>query len=156
MKKQQSTYSLLAEMMASPVNPMPQFYQDSQLLTMRMGLQRMENHDTPMPNDWRCVSDAVNLMETIVEMGIAEDTQCLLADAVKAMGEAGERAMEGKPLRLSGPGIQAVRAVLNDYSEMLSVLPARTMIRAHRLTEKRIRDILAGKGREHDVRVVTI
>jgi len=33
------------------------------------------------------------------------------------------------------------------------VLPARTMVRCHRLTEKRIQDMLDGKRRPHDVEI---
>ena len=61
---------------------------------------------------------------------------------------------EGKPIRLDGPGIQAVRSVLASYAELLEVLPARTMYRCHRLTEKRIHAILDGRTRPHDVEIV--
>jgi hypothetical protein len=44
-------------------------------------------------------------------------------------------------MRLDGPGLQAVRAVLEDYQAALECLPARTMVRCHRATEKRIREI---------------
>ena len=69
------------------------------------------------------------------------DTSGLLADAIAAMAKAGERALDGLPLRLDGSGIAAVRAVLEDYQSALEALPARTMIRCHRATEKRIRAI---------------
>ena len=52
--------------------------------------------------------------------------------------------------------IQAVRAVLRDYAELIEVLPARTMVRCHRLTEKRILNILQGKLRPHDVEITRL
>ena len=58
-------------------------------------------------------------------------------------------------LRLSGPGMQAVRAVLEDYRDVIEALSARTMIRAHRLTEKRLHDILEGRRLPHDVEVIS-
>lgn len=73
-----------------------------------------------------------------VEVG---DSSGLLLDAITAMGKAGERAFNGQPMRLDGPGLQAVRAVLEDYQAALECLPARTMVRCHRMTEKRIREI---------------
>jgi hypothetical protein len=47
-----------------------------------------------------------------------------------------------------------VRTVLANYAELLDMLPARTMIRCHRLTEKRIHAILDGRKRPHDVEIV--
>jgi hypothetical protein len=64
----------------------------------------------------------------------------LLQDAIRGLAVAGQRnKREGKPIRLDGPGIQAVRAVLASYAELLDLLPARTMYRCHRLTEQRIK-----------------
>lgn len=64
--------------------------------------------------------------------------------------------MAGGPIRLDGAGIQAVRAVLSDYADVLEALPARTMVRCHRLTEKRIHDILQGRLRPHDVEITRL
>lgn len=36
---------------------------------------------------------------------------------------------------------------------VLETLPARSMVRCHRLTEQRIAEILAGKRQPHDVEV---
>lgn len=48
---------------------------------------------------------------------------------------------------------RAVRDVLEDYAMVLETLPARSMVRCHRLTEQRIAEILAGKRQPHDVEV---
>lgn len=158
MKKKQftQTYTLMGEMMASPTNPLPEFWRNEQVRRMREGLQSIESGANPTPNDWRLCSDAVNLMETLVIQGIAEDTTGLLVDAVNALGRAGDRHMKGSALRLSGAGIQAVRAVMEDYAEMLAILPARTMYRCHRATERRIHEIMAGRSQLHDVAIMAI
>jgi hypothetical protein len=57
---------------------------------------------------------------------------------------------------MDGVGIQAVRSILSDYAELLNMLPARTMYRCHRLTEKRLHDLLDGKRRPHDVEITSI
>lgn len=155
-KKFTPTYTLMGELMASATEPLPEFWRNEQVRRMREGLQSIESGDNPTPNDWRLCSDAVNLMETLVIQGVAEDTQGLLTDAVNALGRAGDRHMKGSALRLSGAGIQAVRAVLEDYSEMLAVLPARTMFRCHRVTEKRIAEILRGRSQPHDVAILAV
>lgn len=124
---------------------------------MYEGLRALEIAPEPSTEDWWVVSDAVNLMETLIlEMKICEDASGLLMDAITAMAKAGQRNLAGGAIRLDGPGIQAVRAVLRDYAELIDVLPARTMVRCHRLTEKRILNILQGKLRPHDVEITRL
>ena len=150
-------YTLFDEMAASPTDLLPQDWRTYQLTRMYEGLAAMEKAPTPTTDDWRVVSDAVNLMETlIVDMKVCEDTSGLLMDAITAMAMAGKRNMAGGAIRLDGAGIQAVRAVLEDYAALLDVLPARTMIRCHRLTEKRIHELLDGKRKPHDVEITAV
>lgn len=180
-------YSLIDVMMASPTQPLPESHRVHQLTRMHQGLEAMEKAPHPTTDDWRVVSDAVNIMETLVTSGDLFETKfdpetgdeikvpipgmwfgCdgqpvhitdasgLLTDAVAAMAMAGKRHKSGGNIRLDGAGIQAVRGVLADYGDMLDALPARTMIKAHRATEHRIHEILAGKKRPHDVEVMDL
>ena len=147
-------YSLMDELMASATDPMPEHKRTHQLSRMWQGLAAIEKDASPTPEDWRLCSDAVNLLETMVrEMRIAEDSQGLLQDAVAALEFAGRRHFTSGAIRLDGPGIRAVRGALEDYAALISALPARTVIRAHRLTERRMHQILTGKYRPHDVLV---
>ena len=150
-------YTILDEMMASPTEPLPVAWKTYQLTRMYEGLAAMEKAPSPTTDDWRVVSDAVNLMETLIEtMKVCEDASGLLMDAITAMAMAGKRNTAGGAIRLDGAGIQAVRAVLEDYAALLDVLPARTMIRCHRLTEQRLHELLDGKRKPHDVEVTTL
>lgn len=151
------TYTLVDEMMASPKTPLPDRSRLHQLTVMWQGLASMETGDAPTNNDWRVVSDAVNLMETLVkEMAICEDSTGLLPDAVKALALAGRRKWAGGALRLDGPGIQAVRAVLENYADLLEVLPHRVVVRCHRMTERRMLKIMHGARQPHDVEVIAL
>lgn len=151
------TYSLLDLMFASTTEPMPQAFRTHQLSRMHQGLAAIERAEQPTPEDWRLCSDAVNLMETLVrEMQVAEDTRGLLDDAVFAMAMAGRRYFTHGCIRLDGAGIQAIRALLEDYAALLDVLPERTVKDAHRRTEKRIHEILANKRQPHDVEVMAL
>ena len=160
------TYTWMDELMAATDQPMHSEKRRHQLTMMWEGLRSLETAAAPKPNDWRLVSDAVNLMETFVKHGPWADCSAgpvevcdsngLLYDAVAALALAGAKHMEGKPLRLDGPGIQATRAVLEDYAALLDVLPARTVIKCHRQTERRIRKILAGIKESHDIEVVDL
>lgn len=147
------TYTLMSEMMASPTQPMPEASRRHQLSRMWGGLRQIEIAPEPNTDDWSVCSDAVNLMETLVAMGIVEDASGLLLDAVEALAMAGKRHTAGGHIRLDAKGIQAVRAVLEDYAAVVAVVPHRTMVKAHRRTEQRIHEILAGKRQPHDVSI---
>lgn len=168
MKKrtQTSTYSIIHEMTASPTQPMPVEKRTHQLSKMWEGLSALEVAPEPTNDDWRMCSDAVNLMETLIRHNTGhwldcagdvvqvQDTNNLLHDAVTALAMAGKRKLEGKSLRLDARGIVAVRSILEDYAAMIETLPARTMVKVHRLTEKRIQEIMRGKKMPHDVEVI--
>jgi hypothetical protein len=144
-------------MMASPTEPLPEKFRTHQLTMMYQGLHAMETAPSPTTDDWRVVSDAINLMETlVVEMKVCEDSSGLLMDSITALAVAGKRNRAGGTIRMDGVGIQAVRSILSDYAELLNMLPARTMYRCHRLTEKRLHDLLDGKRRPHDVEITSI
>lgn len=150
-------YTMIDELMASPIEPLPADYRRHQLTRMYGGLIAMETAQSPTTDDWRVVSDAINLMETLIEtMQVCEDNSGLLMDAITAMAMAGRRNLAGNAIRLDGAGIQAVRAILEDYAALLDVLSARTMIRCHRLTEKRLHELLDGKRKPHDVEITAI
>ncbi len=148
------TYSALDVLMASATEPMPTAKRLHQLTRMYEGLHALETAPSPTPDDWCVCSDAVNLLETMVEMGLVEDASGLLMDAVTALANAGRRHKAGKPIRLDALGIKAVRGVLEDYAAVIEQLPQRTVMQAHRRTEKRIHDILAGRKRPHDVEII--
>lgn len=173
------TYSLVDEMMSSPHEPLRAERRRHQLTRMWEGLRAIETAPNPGNDDWRVCSDALNLMETLVRNGEPRpdehgetrsnwwrdcagdwvqihDSGKLLMDAVAAMAAAGIRKLNGGHIRLDAAGMQAVRAVLEDYRDLLEVLPERTIIRAHRLTEKRISDIFRGRLRPHDVEIIDL
>lgn len=149
-------YTLLDVIQASAVHPMPEARRTYQLTRMYEGLRSLETSPEPTTEDWRVCSDAVNLMETLIGMGTVEDGTGLLMDAITALAEAGRRHQKGHAIRLDARGIQAVRAILEDYATVLESVPERTMLQAHRLTERRIIEILAGRRLPHDVEVMDL
>lgn len=162
-------YTLLDEITASPKEPMSDWNREYQLARIKHALKNIESAANPSPTDWRVCSDAINLMETLIVHNNGtwldcdgdpveiKDNSGLLKDAIAGMAMAGKRATEGKPIRLDGLGMQAVRAVVEDYEGMVQALPARTIIKAFRITERRIMDLLSGKKRiPNDVEVMMI
>lgn len=150
--KYRYTYSVMDMLMADAVKPTPEAKQRHQLTRMWEGLHALEQSPNPTHDDWVVVSDALNLMETLIAMGWAHDPDGLIEEAVQALATAAQRHIDtGAPIRLSGAGIQTIRGLLEDYSEALKELPHRTIISCHRKTEKRIQDIIAGRTEAHDV-----
>lgn len=145
-------YTLMDELMASPTAPLSAAQLQAHLIPMLDGLRALEQDQQPTIHHWRALSDAVNMLETLVNLGVCADESGLLNDAARSMGEAGTRHLRtGAPIRLDGPGISAVRAVLEDYGQLIPQLPARVMVRCHRLTELRIARIAAGQRKQHDI-----
>jgi hypothetical protein len=157
------TYSLMDEIMASKNSPLPEFKIRHQLSRMHQGLHALETAEKPTMDDWQVVSDAINMIETLTltnngwwsdcdgDQVQITDSNGLLQDAVSAMAQAGRRYYEHGVIRLDAKGIATIRAVLEDYSQLIQVLPARVMIHCHRKTEIKLHDILKGQAKPHDV-----
>jgi len=143
-KQPKFRYTLIDEMCASPTEPLPEAWQRTELTAMWDGLAQIECGQHPDKFDWGIVTDCINFSIQLTRMGETQDLDGLLDDAMQVVGQAGHRYKAGQPMRLSGPGMQTVRAVLEDYAQVIAVLPARTMIRCHRLTERRVIEILKG------------
>jgi hypothetical protein len=142
--KPKFSYSHWDMLLASPTEPLPKQKRDRQLGIMKAGLANIERAPEVTLRDWEVVSDAVNMMQTLLEMGVVADEQDAIGDAINALANAGTRHLEkGMSIRLNGPDIVTLRGVLEDYEMVLENLPARTMIAAHRATEKRIQEMLA-------------
>lgn len=172
-----STYTRIHELMASATQPLEEAKQRYQIDRMRFALHNIETAPNPTVTDWRLCSDAVNLMETLLTecdvlthgwtlpgwwMGCdgepvqVVDTDGMLLDAVTALELAGKRKFTHGVIRLDGRGLIAIRGLIDDYASLIAALPARTIIRAHRLTERRVQDILHGKSRPHDVEIIDL
>ena len=151
MKRKPLTYSLLDQMFASADTPMPAANQRYTMMGYIEALAAIKTDAAPTEDHWRVLSDAVNLCESLVELGEANDDDRLIADAVAAMAGAAGRCLAGGNLRFDGPGVKSMTYLIEDLGEAVATLPHRTMILAHRHAEKRMREIIAGKRKPGDV-----
>ena len=152
--KRKLRYSHIDVLMADPIKPTPEFKRTYQLTRMWQGLHTLVTSDKATIDDWAVVSDAINIMETLLEMGWMQDVDGALDEAAKAMTDVGNRHQDGAPLRLTEDESEIIRGTLEDYAEALTNLSYRVMVVAHRKTQQRIYDILDGKLRPQDVRFV--
>lgn len=148
------TYGPADVLAASATAPMPKATRTHHLNVMWQGLAAIETAAAPSNEDWRVCSDAVNYMETMVRSGLCLDERGLIADAIAALAQAFKRKVAGGVIRLNGQGIQAVRAVLEDYAEVLATIPHQHAVLAHMQTERRVRQYLTGKRRPPDVELI--
>jgi hypothetical protein len=89
----------------------------------------LENCKTkPSVRDIAVLSTAVDLMNTLCDMGFLEDNQKALEDAMVALMQDNFNDIE----------VRMFEGILEDYQMVMDNLPARTMITAHRKTETRL------------------
>lgn len=138
--------SKLSLLMANPDKPLKKKLRTAKLNSLYEALRSIEQDADPEISAWNELSTAVKLIDTLINCGPwqlgdlevrVEDSQGLLKDAMQALSIAGLRRLEGKPLRLDGAGIQAVRATLADYATCLENLSERSLLRAIIVTRKR-------------------
>lgn len=143
-----TTYSMMHVLMASPTDPMPKEKRTHQLTRMFMAMRNLEQAPDPTVDDWECVNDAVLLMQSLWLMGIVQDPEEQILHSIDALGKSGIRSLETGRIRLDGKDIQVLRGLLQDYADVLNELPARTMIKAHMETERRVRKIVGNRRRK--------
>ena len=154
--KRRHTYTMLDVMLASTTDPMPADKRIYQSTHIEQALHAIQSSQNPDKGDWQLLSDAVNLSETLVQMGELNDDSGLLGVAVQSMARAAERHKRGHPIRLDGEGLAAVQSIVEAYTDAIRYLPHRVMLVCHRATETRIWDILNNKTQAHDVVVTTL
>jgi len=151
--KYKLTYSVMDAMLASPEHPMKEERRQYQLMVIRTALYSIERADNPSVDDWKIISQAINMMEMLVEMGFAKDEDGLIQDAIDSMAKAAQRYKDKNVMRFTGSEMNVIRGIVDDYQTMIENLDERTMIYCHRNTEMRLQNILKGKARPTDVRI---
>lgn len=155
-KKFTPTYSLMAVMMASATEPMPEFMRNHHMSLMNNALNNIVSGEEAKKNDWRIICDGINMLESLVQAGIMRDEHDTILMAVQAMHAAAMRSQAGKGIRLDGPGIQIIRGILEDYQTAIESLSHRDMVSCHRDAERRAWEIRNGKRKSHDVVITAL
>ena len=121
-----TTYTHWDVLLASPTEPLPLKKRQYQMDLMRKALENCKTK--PSVQDIAALATAVDLMDTLREMGHLEDSQKALEDAMIALMQDNFNDIE----------VRLFEGILEDYQMVMDNLPARTMIAAHRETEKRL------------------
>lgn len=116
------------------------------LARFHSALAAMRTDADPDIEHWRVLADATNTLETLGLQGrlAGDELEPLVGAAVMALGKAATRHRAGHPLRLDGPGIQAVADILGVYEHCLETFTGAEMDRARHETELRLHDLQRG------------
>lgn len=139
------TFTLLDQLMAPADATFDAAQRDQLMKPLRDALDSIAQDEAPTADAWDFCTDAYNLIDTVVTMGLAEDPDNLRRDANLALTAAAMRSNAGGHIRLDGPGIVAMRALLRDFSEILEGLSQRAVIAVHRETVRRISAVVTGR-----------
>lgn len=146
-------FSLMDELMASPMAPWPAAQSLPRIGVARAAMVAMSSPDTANVRSWADCNMAGNIIETLIAQGIAEDPHGLLADAfaeLSALARPG-----GAVAALPPASVAAVAAMIDDFADLLTQAPARTIVHAYRATSKRLAEIEAGHSQPHDFHIDT-
>ena len=113
------TYSVMDAMLASPDHPMSPARRQYQLMVIRTALYSIERAENPTTDDWKIISQAINMMEMLVEMGFAKDEDGLIKDAIESMAKAAQRYKEKNVMRFTGSEMNVIRGIIEDYQTMI-------------------------------------
>jgi len=121
-----TTYTHWDVLMASPTDPLPMKKRQYQMNLMRQALENCKTKSSV--KDIAALATAVDLMNTLCDMGHLEDADKALEDAMIALMHDSFNDIE----------VRMFEGILEDYQMVMDNLPARVMIAAHRATEKRL------------------
>jgi len=106
------------------LQPAKREQQQKLLMRALSALESITQCREPSVEDWRDLSDIVNVVEVAADRGNLKHEEVMpsVNAAIEAMCEAHDRFNAGKPMRMSGAGINALRALIQVYAELLNGL----------------------------------
>lgn len=138
-------FTLLDELSADPVRPMAPARLALHLKGVCEALGELEQSGSPSLAAWRTMSDPINVLSSLAELGYVADEGGEIQAAKNAMGAAGARHLETHSLQLTDSEAHTLRTMLADYVEIVSAVSERQLVRAGRHAERRTLAILRGK-----------
>lgn len=149
-------FTMMDELLASPEEPAPPEVHAGRIVAARSALVRMRSPETANITAWSLCCMVGNILETMLQHGLVADPDGLLQDGFDALKRATEATRApGDPVILPPADFPVVEAMVEDWAAVMVAMPARDIIRAFRATDRRIRDIEAGRLQPHDYTVTT-
>lgn len=124
--------------------PVPKAKRDAVMTRYLSALESVATGSAPNIEELRDLSDVVNLCETLTaSMGRMDSAEVmpLVEDGVEAIVEAAGRYRAGKPIRMTGKGLESTRVLLDIYRQCLERLSEQEMTMATNITVRRLEQI---------------
>lgn len=146
---------MMDELLASPTEPAPEVHA-GRIAAARLAVQQLAAQETASVTAWSLCCMVGNVLETMLQQGLVQDPDGLLQDGFDALKRAAQAVRApGDPVTLPAADLPTVAAMVEDWAAIMEAAPARSIIRAFRATDRRIREIEAGKVQPHDFTVTT-
>lgn len=143
-------WSMGVALLADAVNPLAPEQRRTMLIRLHDALLDLEQAPEPKTDAWRTLVDATNWLKSCDELGWIEDGQGALYDAKAACVEAGRHLVSHGKVRVGGPGLVALRNIVDQFEAVLGQISARRYWSAVRAAERRTTDARAGRVKPGD------
>lgn len=139
-------FTMVDELMASPTEPAAPEVHAVRIALARESLNLMRSPETATVAAWSVCCMVGNCTETMLRQGLAADPDGLLQDAFDALKRAARAVrVPSDPISIPPEDFASVANMVEDWASILEQAPARDVVRAFRATDRRIREIEAGK-----------
>lgn len=158
-------YTIYDELGASKTKPLSLQRRDRHLSPIHASLENLATGASPTLDNVGYISDAVNLLDTAVNMRFNErgtEFDAIeypteeIQEASDAVGRCVVRQRTTGVYRFDAQGLSAVRNVVEFYSDLLEILPERIFIKIHRKTVAQTIDALKGKLKSPNLKLVEV
>ena len=147
-------FTMIDELMASPTDPAAPEVHAVRIALARESLELLRTPETATVPAWSVCCMVGNTLETMLRQGIAADPDGLLQDAFDALKRtAAAVRVPSDPISIAPADYACVANMVEDWVTLLQQAPARDVVRAFRATDRRIREIEAGKVEPDDYAV---
>ena len=144
-------FTLMDEVMASPVQPLPASVTEWRIETVQAALARMALPGAATVGDWSLCCVAGNVLETMLSKGLVADPDGLLQDAFSALRTAaGLLQSATQPAPLAPHDHALVAGMVEDWASVMREAPARLVVHCLRATDARVSAIESGRLQPHD------
>lgn len=142
------------------INPMtllqeaPKAKRNKVMLDFYTALESISKGQHPGENEWRSLSDAVNLVEVIADDLVMLDRSEVLPvveSAVDGMVAAANRYKDGKGMRFDANGLASLREILSIYDYCLLTMKERVIEMAQDIVTKKVQDVLKKNAQAREV-----
>ncbi len=145
----------LLALTASKTTALEQVKRDAILARLERAYGNLATAPEPTRQSWRDLADAMNFLQTLIELKWGQDPDGAIDDIKTALHTAALNLERTGRLRLDGPNLARLRDCIDQLAGLLNQLSAHSYWVAVSHTKNRINKILRGQRRAGDV-VVTV